>query len=411
MCDEDKQGFTVLRNGVLIDGTGNLPIEDAVVLVEGNKIKAVGKSSDIQIPENAKIIDVDGKTIMPGMIDCHVHMKWVPTGTKPNEGDLALQCAHSLYQSLMKGITTVRSQGEYFNTAFSIKRAQLRGQFIGSKAKICGSLIAATGGHGNIVADGPWECRMRVREAINSGADHIKIGTTHRPWRGLEEFKPVELEALVDEAHKYHKKVACHAAMMPGMIQAIEAGVDTVEHGPSEFPFEVKDETIKKMVESDVWWVPTLWVFLRELNPEDEKIMRRWMEQLIEPWDSEPTKQWMDDLKKYAAINFKKCLAGGVKKIATGTDSMGADITTTFGQAHEEAILFVKLGMPPMDAIQAATYNGALAYSEEDILGSVEEGKLADIIVVNGNPLEDITSLRNVVFVMQDGEIYKNTLK
>jgi imidazolonepropionase-like amidohydrolase len=283
MSEKEKHETIVLKNGLLIDGTGSEPVKEAVVIVEGNKIKAVGKSSQIEIPENSTIIDVKGKTIMPGMIDCHVHMRWTPPGTKPNEGDLALQSAYSLHQSLMKGITTVRSQGENFNTAFSIKRAQIRGQFVGSRARVCGALIAATGGHGNIAADGPWECRMRVREAINSGADHIKIGTTHRPWRGLEEFKPVELEALVDEAHKYHKKVACHAAMMPGMIQAIDAGVDLVEHGPSEFPFEVKDETVKKMVDSDVWWVPTLWVFLQERTPESEQIRKLMMEQFLEP--------------------------------------------------------------------------------------------------------------------------------
>lgn len=410
MSKENKHEFTVLKNGVLIDGKGNSPIKDAVIVIKGNTIKAVGTANSVNIPENATIINVQGKTIMPGMIDCHVHMKWVPTGAKPNEGDLALQCAHSLHQSLMKGITTVRSQGEYFNTAFSIKRAQLRGQFVGSRAKVCGSLIAATGGHGNIVADGPWECRMRVREAVNSGADHIKIGTTHRPWRGLEEFKPEELEALVDEAHKYEKTVACHAAMMPGMVQAIQAGIDSVEHGPTEFPFEVDDKTIKKMVDSDVWWVPTLWVFLRERTPEDEAMMKMYMQQFIEPWDSEPTFNWIEDLKKYAPINFKKCLAGGVKKIATGTDSMGGDMSNTFGQAHEEAILFVKLGMSPMDAIKAATYNGALLYGEDDILGSIEKGKLADIIVVDGNPLDDITSLRKVQLVMQDGKIHKNVL-
>jgi imidazolonepropionase-like amidohydrolase len=405
--EKGSDKVTVLKNGVVIDGTGRAPVEDAFVVVKGNKIEQVGVGG-IKL-QDAETIDVDGKTIMPGMIELHGHMRWVRTGEVVDEGELALISAHALKQSLEKGITTVRSQGEYFGTAFAIKRAQARGLFVGSRIRVCGSLISTTGGHGNITADGPWECRKRVREAINAGADHIKIGTTHRPWRGLEEYTIEELNALVEETHRYKRKVACHAAMMPGMEQAIRAGVDTIEHGPSEFPFEIDDQTVRLMVESGVWWVPTLWCFMHEKTSEELAEIKKLWE--FGPWDAELEEEWMmHDTRRYAPINFKKCRAGGVVKIATGTDTMGGNKFHSFGQAHEEAILFVKYGMSNMEAIKAATLNGAMAYGEDDKLGSIEPGKLADVIVVDGNPLKDITALRKVVLVMIDGNIFKNEL-
>ena len=295
-----------------------------------------------------------------------------------------------------------------------MKRAQYRGWFIGSRVRVCGGAITPTKGHGSIGADGPWECRKRVREAINSGADHIKIATTHRPWRGLRGFTMEELSALVDETHKYGKKVACHAGMMPGMVQAINAGVDLIEHGPCQFPFEISNDTVKIMVESDVWWAPTIYAFLKERTPEAQHAWKEHFEEK-EPWEAKLSEKWFDiDLRKYAPINFKKCLAGGVKNIVAGSDigptpdqATIYDPLNTFGKAHEEAILFVKFGMSPMDAIKAATLNGAIAYGEDDKLGSIEPGKLADIIVVDGDPLKDITALRKVVLVMLDGTIHK----
>ena len=406
----EAEKVRVLRNGVLIDGTGKAPIKDAVVVIKGNKIEAVGETGDVKVPGSAEVIDVKGRTIMPGMIELHGHMAFTWPGQPIDEGLLALRSAHALKQSLDKGITTVRSAGENFKTAFAIKTAQGRGLFVGSRVRVCGGIIAITGGHGNVTADGPWECRKRVREAIKAGADHIKIGTTHRPWRGVEEFTMEELRAIVEEAHKYGKKVMAHAAMMPGMRMAIEAGVDSIEHGPSEFPFEVDDETVNLMIESGIWWVPTLWVFLHERTPEEERWRKMRLEQMP-PEEAELSEKWFnEDVRKYAPINFKKCLAAGLKRIGTGTDTMGGSKFHTFGQAHEEAILFVKYGMEPMEAIKAATLNAAMVMGEEEKLGSIEPGKLADIIVVDGNPLEDITVLRKVLLVMLDGKVYKNEL-
>lgn len=404
--EEKPEEIKVLKNGLLIDGTGGPPIEDAVVAVKGNKIEAVGGTGEVEVPEGAEVIDVKGKTIMPGMIELHGHFASARADEIRYEGERALWGALALKQSLMKGLTTVRSAGEDFNTAFAIKRGQERGMFEGSRARVCGGIIAITGGHGGISADGPWEGRKRVREALRARADHIKIATSHRPWHGVEEFTMEELRAIVEEAHKYKKKVMAHAAMMPGMVMAIEAGVDSIEHGPTEFPFEVDDETVKLMVDNSIWWVPTLWVFLQERTPQEEEERRRRMQQMMQTEEGRLSREWGEAVRKYAPINFKKCLEAGVK-IATGTDTMGA---RDFGRAHEEAILFVKYGMVPMEAIKAATLNAAMVLGEEEKLGSVEPGKLADIIVVDGDPLKDINALKKVSLVMLDGKIVKNEL-
>ena len=407
MSEEKKpEEIKVLKNALLIDGTGRPPVENGIVIVRGNKIEAAGVAGMVQVPEGAEVIDAKWKTIMPGMIELHGHIAQARADEIRYDGERALWGALALKQSLMKGITTVRSAGEDFNTAFSLKHGHFRGMFVGSRPRVCGSIIAITGGHGSMAADSPWEARKRVREALKARADHIKIGTTHRPWHGVEEFTMEELKAIVEEAHKYKKKVMAHAAMMPGMVMAIEAGVDSVEHGPTEFPFEVDDKTVKLMVDSGIWWVPTLWVFLQERTPEQEAERRRRMEMMPPTEETELAQQWGEAVRKYATINFKKCLEAGVK-IATGTDCMGA---RNFGQAHEEAILFVKYGMAPMDAIKAATLNAAKVLGEEDKLGSIEAGKLADIIVVDGDPSKDITALRKVPLVMLDGKIVKNEL-
>ncbi|TRO53991.1 amidohydrolase family protein [Candidatus Bathyarchaeota archaeon] len=416
----------ILKNSTLIDGTGKKPVENAVVVIKDNRIEAVGSEGAVDEPHDATVIDVAGKTIMPGMIELHAHIALVITAGRTHipaqielrgrtfdvipgiqeadEGTIALRAAHFLKKSLDNGVTTVRDAGGNFKTVFAIKRSQHIGYFTGSRVRVCGDTIAIAGGHGRTEATGPWECRKRVREAINAGADHIKIGTSHRPWRGREEFSMEELNALMDETHKYGKRAMVHAAMPEGMITSIKAGVDSVEHGPSEFDCEVDDETVKLMVDSDVWWVPTLLPFVQE-RPEMPQTGGTGVGAM--PWEAELTRKWMSDIRELAPINFKKCLDAGVK-IATGTDVLARGLN--FAPPHEEAIYFVKFGMKHMEAIKAATYNAASCLGEEKTIGSIEAGKLADIIVVDGDPLEDITALRNVSLVMLDGNIVKNEL-
>ena len=413
----------VLKNGLLIDGTGKTPARDAVVVVKGNKIEAVGKMDDVEIPENAEIYDVKGKAILPGMIDLHGHLcHWysMPDRDNYDEAQFSLLAAWCLKQSLEKGITTYRDAGSSFKAAFAIKRAQERGLFVGSRARVCGPMISMTGGHCTrmhmdptvemaLEADGPWECRKAVRGLIKAGADHIKVSTTHRPWHNEDEFTLEELQAIMEEAHKARKKVMIHAGLETGMKKAIKAGVDSLEHGPTEFAYEVDDETIKLIIDSGVWLVPTLWPFLREETPEDVERKKARAKQTPRTKETEANEKWWKDIKKYAPINLKKCYDAGLRKIATGTDTM-SNYDRTFGRANEEMILMVDCGIPSMFAIQAGTLNAAKVLGEEKELGSIEEGKLADIIVVDGDPSKDIKDIMNVCFVMLDGEVQKNNL-
>jgi len=355
---------------------------------------------------------------MPGMIELHAHIAaWWP---KPDanvydDALMALLATKCLKQSLEAGITTVRDVGTSNKVAYSVKRALETGLIDGSRILVCGPIISITGGHGQSIrgmktADGPWECRKVVREQLALGADHIKICTTHRPWRGNEEFSMEELEAIVDEAHKHGKKVAAHAALMPGMRMAIEAGIDTIEHGMSEMTCLVDDETVELMVEKGSIWVPTLWVFLREKTKEEEE--RREMRRKMSPQTkiTRDSKKWMEELRENIPENFKKALRLGVK-IGTGSDVGLHGYDVPFVAVPEEMELLCKHGLSNMKAIMAATSVAAEACGIEEELGTLEKGKLADIIIVDGNPLEDINAMKNVLFVLKEGKVHKDVLK
>lgn len=419
--NECKHKTKAITNGVLIDGTGSHPLQNGVVLVEEAKIVATGKESDVEIPKDAEIIDAGGNTIMPGMIELHAHMSYWwnwPGAELFDQAEAALLAAYNLKQSLDAGITTVRDVGTAWDVAFSVKRAMSRGLITGSRPLVCGQIICATGGHGTglrggiIECNGPWECRRVVRDQIKKGADHIKICTTDRPWTHREEFTMEELEAIADEAHRWGKPVAAHAALMPGLKMAVEAGIDTIEHGMSEMRDPPDDEVLGLMVKRGTIWVPTLWIFLREKSEEEKE----WWDTLKKTVPPESLKKievqdkWFEDLKESAPKNFKEAVDAGVK-IATGADVGITYPNTTFVAVPEEMKFMCDYGMSNMGAIVAATKTASEAIRMQKDLGTIEKGKLADIIVVKGNPLRAITSMKRALFVMKKGVIYKNQLQ
>lgn len=414
--EEEKKIF-VIKNGTLIDGTGSDPVENGVVVTEDSKILQVGNEGDVEIPEGAEVIDAGGKTIMPGMIELHAHIAswWTkPDANAYDDALMALLAARCLRESLDAGITTVRDVGTSNKVAYSVRRAIEQGLIEGSRVLVCGPIIAITGGHGTGIrgmkaVDGPWECRKAVREQLALGADHIKICTTHRPWRGNEEFTMEELRAIVEEAHKQGKKVAAHAALMPGMRMAVEAGIDTIEHGMSEMPHVVDDETVELMAEKGSIWVPTLWVFLRERTEQEQERREMMMRMGPQTKEMRESRRWMDELKEHIPENFKKALKAGIR-IGTGADVGLQGYDVPFVAVPEEMELLCKHGLPNRRAIMAATSVAAEACGREEDLGTLEEGKLADIIVVDGNPLEDIGAMKKALFVMKEGKIHKNLL-
>jgi len=398
-----------LRNAFLIDGTGNEPMDCATVIVEGRTIREVG-GSRLPTPKGFHEVDVGGRTLLPGIIDLHVHTHSVYTEPDAMQYDLprtAMLAARRAELALFNGITTMRDAGAQKGVAAALKRETEKGVIVGSRIVPCGDIIAVTGGHGwkrsGTEADGPYGMRREVRHQLKMGADHIKLAVTHRG--PICEPTPEELNAAVDEAHRYGIPVACHAGIEPGIECAVRAGVDSIEHG-----WLASDTSIKEMAERGTYWVPTISVLrgmidegqtwedretrqydLKPLLGQDERRFRMALEYSRQAWHN------FDDI-------FRRMRAAGVT-LAVGTDAPLGGLPIY--AAINEVRWLVELGLKPMEAIQAATQIAARVVALDDVLGTVEAGKWADLLVVDGNPLDDITTLQNTYAVAKDGRFVR----
>lgn len=397
-----SEEVTVLRGGILIDGTGRGPLEDSVVIIRGSKISATGKSGRVGVPKQAKVIDVSGMTVMPGLFDLHVHLGSESLGRKIDfrlwslETSPYLVAYHAVRNAqacLEAGFTTIRSMGggrEAWDPA--LRDAFEQGIFPGPRIFASALLIGMTAGHGDLfipttiqerpprIADGPVECRKAVREQVRAGADFIKICTTggvmskeDKPtWRN---YTVEEIRAITDEAHALERTVAAHAEGLVGIKNAIVGGVDTLEHG-----CYLDDEACEMTVERGIVYVPTLSIVHqigvkgRELGLPEFGLRKA------------------REVEKDHIESFRRAYRAGVK-IALGTDG-GYNIAQC-GENALELELMVENGMSPMEAIVAGTKTSAEAIGGAEGLGTIEEGKVADVIVVDGDPLRDITVLQN----------------
>lgn len=401
-----------LVGGTLIDGTEKGPIEEAAVIIEGSRIKDVGKENEVQIPKSAKIINLNGKTLIPGLIDCHVHLMGLSEPSfligliepKPLK---AIRAAKDAWKALNAGFTTLRDAGS--SVAISVKRAIEEGTINGPRIMAAGFAISQTGGHGDhhylpiswlkeprefsILADGVEECIKAVRKQLRDGADVIKVIVSgrliskHKPigfqfsMPAIPAYTPEEIKAIVKEAHKMKKKVMAHALEPEGIKNAIESGVDTIEHG-----VYLNDEVCEMMRKKEVIYVPTLCLYHRILEERFDENVRANYEMHLK--------------------SFKKAIEFGVK-IAVGTDTF---FSKDFGRNSQELELMVKAGMSPLDVVISATKISAKALGIDKELGTIEPGKIADLLVVNGNPLKDIKVLRNlenIEFIFKDGKMFK----
>jgi imidazolonepropionase-like amidohydrolase len=400
----------VIRAARLIDGKSDLVQNDVAVLVEGDRIVAVGRQSDIasRAPAGAQIIDLGGATILPGLIDNHTHVLLQGDITaadydeqilKESNPYRAIRATAAVRTALMNGFTTIRdleTEGAMY-TDVDVKTAIARGVIPGPRMFVATRAMAPTGMYpllgyswelkmpeGVQIVDGPEDIRKAVREEAKFGADWIKFYADRRYYLGTDgrlrswvNFTDEELKMLVSEAHRLGKKVAAHAIGWDGIDAALRAGVNTIEHGDG-----LTDDLLDRMIAQKVYWCPTIFVGVYVASGRGGI------------WPK------MVDLERIA---FGKAVKKGAL-ISYGTDAGGYAWTENQGQ---EFAYMVRYGMSPMAAIKSATSVAARLLDQGDNFGTIEAGRLADIVAVKGDPIADISELTRVSFVMKGGVVYK----
>lgn len=392
----DSSGITAIEGATVIDGTGRL-LEDASVVINGQRVESVSIEPKTT-PADARVIDGRGTTVMPGLIDLHIHFMGKVTTDEarapitPSHDVKFLRAAMEAYQVLASGVTTVRALGHGpAEHAYALREGIESGMIVGPRILTSGWAISQTRGHGDLralpydwvaeklpraaFADGELECRKLVRRNFGEGADVIKVYTSDNRT-GRPDFTVAELEAIVDEAHRRGRRVAAHAKTYEGIKNAVVAGIDTIEHGPAE----VYPDLLEMMAERGTFLVPTLST-VHLLAYEG----KRWS---ATPATIERSKR--DLAGRYE--NVAAAHAAGVK-IAGGSDTAARANYGTL--STREVALLVEAGLTPMEAVVAATRVSAEAMGAETTLGSLEPGKLADIVIFEGDLLSDVSRLED----------------
>ena len=392
-----------IRRALVIDGTGARPGR-ATVVIENGCISAIGSDAQITIPKGATVIEGEGKSLLPGLIDCHVHycLDAGPDSIRSLEQDdptvTAVKAVAHARATLEGGVTTVRDVGSRGHISISVTRAIRAGIIPGPRTLNAGLAICMTGGHAWFIGRqtaGKDDLVKAVQEQIRAGADVIKFiasGGVLTPGTspGAAQLTPDELKAGVDEATRAGRRVAAHAHGAEGMKNALRAGVHSIEHGTL-----LDDEAIALFLKHGTFLVPTLSAIQSGCEMGRQGGMPDYAVQKSVALGEEQKK------------TFRKAVKAGVR-IAMGTDA-GTPFNR-HGRNAQELRRMVEFGMTPMQAVEAATASAAALLGLDQELGTIEAGKHADLILVNGNPLDDIALLQepaNVEWVIQGGTIVK----
>ncbi len=403
---------TVLKAAAVLDVDAGRVIPDGYVLVDGEKIRSWGKRVDLpSLPPETAVLSFSQQTLLPGLINSHAHL-CLPSGGQPfyleQSDEMALLTAvRNMRTEQAAGITTVRDCGDQNGVLFALRRAVQRGLLDGPRFMLCGPPVTTSGGHAHFlggVADGPDEIARAVRRRVADGADFIKLIGTGGGTPGTQpdqaSYTRNELAAAVAEAHRLNVPVTVHCRGIPGIVNAIEAGVDQIEHACFERPdgsLCFDPELAGRMAQAGICVTPTIQLY-RDALAHLQKMAA------TQGLDGPEQKRLAGlpgviESKLQASQGF---LAAGVNVVA-GNDA-GLPYTG-FGCLWQELDAMMSGGMTAMQAIAAATTSAARMLRMEDQIGSIQPGKQADLLVVDGNPTEDISALSRVRLVMQAGRI------
>jgi len=404
---------TILRAARLIDGRGGAPLAPAMVRIEGDHIAAVGAS--LPVPSGAKVVDLGDATLLPGFIDLHTHLTgrsdvhWEDALLKTTPAEDALWGAHWAQVTLLAGFTTVRDMGpDWPYTDVALRNAIEAGAVPGPRMRVAGAYVSSTGGAGDAhqyspyvevplvrnLADGPAEVTKAVRTNFKQGADFIKILATGAVLSkgippGAQQYSDEEIRAAVVEAKRWGRDVAAHAHGTEGIKAAIRAGVHTIDHGSG-----LDDEAVAMLkAQPDTYYVPTLALMEANLDLKETNVFPA------------AEVERMRQIRTMAEGAFRRALAAGLP-IGFATDAP----VIQHGTNAREFRTRVRLGESPMASLVSATRINSIILRMQDRIGTVEAGKLADIVAVPGNPLTDIAVTEHVGFVMKGGTVYRDDL-
>ena len=406
--------FKLIRAARVIDGNGGPPLERGAILIEGNRIRAVGSEESVAAPEGAPVeeFNYENKTVLPGLVDCHVHLIGIGDGragdeltTLPDEV-LTLQAARNARAHLFSGVTTVRDCGAKNRTTFMLREAMEMGITPGPRMVLAGRPVAIVGGHLSyfgVQTTGPDECRAAVRQLVKEGADYIKItatgGSTRTSFPLRPSFNVDELKAIVDEIHKFGKHAAAHCASSQGMLNVLEAGIDTIIHAIHRDPdgtSRFRPEIAERVARQGVFVNATMGSGLARVTALE---LKRHSDGL-----SDEEQEELDTVRRgheEQLEHFAKMRELGVR-MAAGSDSAWGKYKMGGFQYEIEA--HAAGGMTPMEAIVASTADSASSCWVDDSVGTLKEGKQADITVVDGDPSANVSALWDVADVFLAGD-------
>lgn len=395
----------LLHDVTVVDGTGADPLPHQAVVVEGRRIAWMGPAEQAPSTAPESVVHGGGRTVLPGLINCHVHLcaDGAPDLFAQVMGDsvpvATLRAARNAELTLHSGVTTVRDCGAGDNIVIELAKAIERGMVPGPRVQPAGRVITMTGGHGHFIgreADGPDEVRRAVRAEIKEGAQVIKVMATGGVLTpGVSPTQtallPEELAVVAQEAHNSGRRVTTHAIGGAGILNALRAGIDSIEHG-----FYLDDESLELAVSQGSFLVPTMLAV--------DQIVRNGLARGIPEWVVDKAEREAGKQRE----SFAAAVSSGMR-IAAGTDA-GTPFNA-HGDIALELALMVRHGLSPMQVLVAATASAAQNLGLEHDIGTLEVGKVADLVLLDGDPVQDITATGRVVLVARDGVVYRDELE